>query len=498
MVEIRVAVDDDTSVHGLMRRLAALFGRSAISFDRSCNEVRIVSEWESRGVVRVIDAVEDWINEDGGEGATMWIGEHSYRLAGPPLPAGRPMIALEADRRNTLELVQQVSLASRGGVSPQVFLQRVCGAVAEMFAFDCVTALQFHPEAEEVSEVAVAGDPPAEQECRWAIAWAPLLVRAWESQALVFVSGDEGGDAGSAFALPLTNADRCLGFLSGNRRGIGSPDEREAAALETVGVVAGTLLDNALARHEAQQLDVLKSEFIALAAHELRSPLSSIYGLFITLDERGEALAESDRLAVRDALREQTMRMRGLIEQLLDLSRFDLVAVPVSPETLRLRPKIEEVVRTVAGALPDQVTIAVPPDLEAEVDPNGLDRMLSNLIANALRHGKPPVTVMAARRDTHLRLAVEDRGEGVGREFVPRLFDRFTRSAESRGRTDGSGLGLAIARAYARAHGGDIVYEPAVPHGARFEVVIPLRAPDAGRPESAPQVRASPKLDPPR
>ena len=411
--------------------------------------------------------------------------------------AGRPMIALEADRRNTLELVQQVSLASRGGVRPQVFLERVCCAVAEVFAFDCVTAFQFHPEAEEVSEVAVVGDPPAEQECRWAIAGTPLLVRAWESQALVFVSGDEGGDARSAFALPLTNADRCLGFLSGNRRGIGSPDEGEAAALETVGVVAATLLDNALARHEAQQLDVLKSEFIALAAHELRSPLSSIYGLFITLDERGEALAESDRVAVRDALREQTMRMRGLIEQLLDLSRFDLVAVPVSPETLRLRPRIEEVVRTVAGALPDQVTIAVPPDLEAEVDPSGLDRMLSNLIANALRHGKPPVTVMAARRDTHLRLAVEDRGEGVGREFVPRLFDRFTRSAESRGRTDGSGLGLAIARAYARAHGGDIVYEPAVPHGARFEVVIPLRAPEARRPESAPQVRASPKLDPP-
>jgi hypothetical protein len=90
MVEIRVAVDDDTSVHGLMRRLAALFGRSAISFDRSCNEVRVESEWESRGVVGVIDAVEAWINEDGGDGARLWIGEHSYMLAGPPLlPAGR-------------------------------------------------------------------------------------------------------------------------------------------------------------------------------------------------------------------------------------------------------------------------------------------------------------------------------------------------------------------------------------------------------------------------
>jgi signal transduction histidine kinase len=391
--------------------------------------------------------------------------------------SGGPMIALAADRPNSLTLVQEVSLASRSGVSAQVFLERVCVAIAEVLAFDCVTALQFHPETEEVSEVAVAGDPPAQPGRRWGIAGTPMLVRAWQSQHLVLVS-DGGGDVGSAFALPLTNGDRCLGFLSGNRRSVGSPGEDDAAALETVGVVAATLLDNALARQEAQRLDVLKSEFIALAAHELRNPLSSIYGLCVTLDERGEALAESDRLAVRDAVREQTMRMRRLIEQLLDLSRFDLEAVPVSPVTLRLRPKIEEVVRTVAGTRPDHVTIVVPPDLEAEVDPSALDRMLSNLIANALRHGEPPVTVMAARRDTHLRLAVEDRGQGVRHEFVPRLFDRFTRSPESHGRTDGSGLGLAIVRAYARALGGDIVYEPAVPQGARFELLIPLTAPE--------------------
>ena len=91
MVEIRVTVDDDMGVHGLMRRLAALFGRSAISFDHSCNEVRVESEWESRGVVEVIEAVEAWIDEVGGKGVRLSIGEHSYFLeAGPrPLPAGR-------------------------------------------------------------------------------------------------------------------------------------------------------------------------------------------------------------------------------------------------------------------------------------------------------------------------------------------------------------------------------------------------------------------------
>ena len=90
MVEIRVAVDDETRVHGLMRRLAALFDRSAISFDRSRKEVRVKSEWESRGVVHVVDAVEAWIEEDGGTWAVLSIGSRSYQLpASPSLAVSR-------------------------------------------------------------------------------------------------------------------------------------------------------------------------------------------------------------------------------------------------------------------------------------------------------------------------------------------------------------------------------------------------------------------------
>jgi hypothetical protein len=88
------------------------------------------------------------------------------------------------------------------------------------------------------------------------------------------------------------------------------------------------------------------------------------------------------------------------------------------------------------------------------------------------------------------------RGSGGRRStrVRPSPFDRFTRSPESRGRTDGSGLGLAIAQAYARAHGGDIVYEPGVPHGARFELVLPVRDPETRQPGSAPRLSASPRL----
>jgi signal transduction histidine kinase len=388
------------------------------------------------------------------------------------------MTELAAAPGTTVQLIRRVSSRAEAGLGPTVLLERVCEAVVDTLAFDRIAGLRYHTPAGEVSEVAVAGIPSAKRAEHRPLASVPLLAEALDAQNLLFASDGPAGELTWAFALPLISGERCLGFLSGKRRQV-PPDEAEVEALATLGIVAAALLESALAREEAQRLDGLKSEFIALAAHELRSPLSAIFGFCITLDERGDALAEGDRLALRAALREQADKVRALIEQLLDLSRFDMAAVEVAPIPVRLRPRIEELVSIAAGARLDAVTVAVSSDLEAIVDPSALDRMLSNLVANALRHGEPPVTVTATRRDTHLRLAVEDRGEGVRHEFVPRLFDRFTRSPEARGRADGSGLGLAIARAYARAHGGDIVYEPAMPHGARFEVVLPLRIEEA-------------------
>jgi signal transduction histidine kinase len=368
------------------------------------------------------------------------------------------MISLAPDRGKTLEAVRRISIAGRGRPTSSVLLENVCTAVAEALEFDSVAAVRYDGQADEVS--ATEGSIVS------------LLAEAREAQNLVFLSA---GGLTSAFALPLISGDRCLAFLCGTRVAPDSLTETDEEALATVGVVTATLLEDALAREELQELDVLKTEYIALATHELRNPLSSIYGISVTLNERGDELAEPEGRALRNALREQTARMRSLAEQLLDLSRLDLTAIGISPEPVRLRPKIEELVRSLAESRSNAVTIAVPPDMQAVVDPAALDRMLSNLIANSLRHGQPPVTITALGRDRHLRLVVEDRGRGVPPEFVPRLFDRFARSAESRDRGEGSGLGLAIAQAYARAHGGEIVYEPAVPHGARFEVVLPLR-----------------------
>jgi signal transduction histidine kinase len=91
------------------------------------------------------------------------------------------------------------------------------------------------------------------------------------------------------------------------------------------------------------------------------------------------------------------------------------------------------------------------------------------LLTNAVRYGSPPLVVSAQQKDRHLRIAVEDQGTGVPEELVPHLFERFTRGSDA---TTGTGLGLAIARAYARAHGGDLIYEQNE-RGSRFELVVP-------------------------
>jgi len=126
---------------------------------------------------------------------------------------------------------------------------------------------------------------------------------------------------------------------------------------------------------------------------------------------------------------------------------------------------VEEVVEATA---PGAVHLEVDPGVAVVADPLVLDRVVSNLVANASRYGKPPITVEASQRDQFIRIVVSDAGDGVPEELVPRLFDRFERGTSGQG----SGLGLAIAKAYANAHGGELLYTEQ-DGGACFELILP-------------------------
>jgi signal transduction histidine kinase len=217
--------------------------------------------------------------------------------------------------------------------------------------------------------------------------------------------------------------------------------------------------------HDAMvRLDEMKLNFVAIASHELRTPATAVYGMLATMRARDD-LSPEVRDQLEEAAWQQADRMRRLIEQLLDLSRLDERSVHIVPKPLVLRQVIEELVVDVNDA---EVQLDVDPGLAVVADPLVIERVVSNLVANARSYGESPIRIGAEQRDRHLRISVEDNGLGVPEELQPRLFERFERGHEGQG----SGLGLAIAKAYATAHGGDLVYLPEG-RGARFELILP-------------------------
>ena len=270
----------------------------------------------------------------------------------------------------------------------------------------------------------------------------------------------------SMLGVPLMVGDDAIGVLH-----VGTLTQRTftAADTELLQLVADRValaIERARVHEETVMLDQLKLNFVAIASHELRTPASSVYGVLATLVERADQLSlETKELLLRSGY-EQAERLRRLLEELLDLSRLDAQAIRAQPRPVVLRSVLKRIVAETASG--DAVKLEVPEDLAAVADPLVLERVISNLVVNAIRYGAPPVVVAAEQRDRHLRISVADAGPGVPDELRPRLFERFARGTDARG----SGLGLAIARAYARAHGGDLVYDASAP-GARFELILP-------------------------
>lgn len=256
--------------------------------------------------------------------------------------------------------------------------------------------------------------------------------------------------------------------------------DEELGLLRTLGSLTGLALDRARlfaqereARQGLERANELKTNFVALAAHELRTPIATVNGVAQTLVQRRKRLSETQRDEIEDALLRQTDRLVQLTDQLLDLSRLDAEAIAIAPQRFPVRARIQELVTATAGEQAALVQVEIDPALQAVADPPAFDRIMSNLITNALRYGAPPVIIRAERRADSFRVAVEDNGPGVAPEFVPSLFERFARSAGSSDRAAGTGLGLAIARSYAQAHSGELTYEPAEPRGSRFQLVLP-------------------------
>jgi signal transduction histidine kinase len=219
---------------------------------------------------------------------------------------------------------------------------------------------------------------------------------------------------------------------------------------------------------EAVQARIARERrFAANVSHELRSPVTSVLGTAELLESR------TDRLPVREAglvgvLVHQVRRMAQTLLDLLEISRMTDEGPP-QWESADVAALCREVLAQ-RGCDPGLV---LGDDAPTRTDARRLERIVGNLVDNAVRHGGGVTAVRVERDDVSLRLVVEDAGPGVAADRSEHLFEPFTRG-DTEGATEGAGLGLAIVRDQAQALRGDVVVENRPEGGARFTVTLPL------------------------
>jgi two-component system, sensor histidine kinase and response regulator len=239
-----------------------------------------------------------------------------------------------------------------------------------------------------------------------------------------------------------------------------------------------------------------KDEFLALISHELRTPVSVIFGNVELMSTRGDKLADDDKAAAMMDLRRETRRLRRLVENVLALARVEYgvksVPVPVSLSAI-IKQQIDRhgqmyPERPIAAQLPTQLPTVVCDDLS-------VDLVLGNLLANAQKYSPPdqPIEIVAQSDDSHVVISVRDRGSGVPVEDAERIFDPFYRS-ESSGSVKGIGIGLAVCKRLIEAYRGRVWLSPHDGGGSDFRFSLPVAAeppmPDVAAPRAIDKVEA--------
>jgi signal transduction histidine kinase len=234
---------------------------------------------------------------------------------------------------------------------------------------------------------------------------------------------------------------------------------------------------NALSQAQARE-----RRFTSDVAHELRTPLTALVGEASLLRDQLDRIPEDARRPA-ELLIHDVARLRRLVEELMEISRFDAGSESVTAEPVDLAALVQATIRTRGWerrvGVRSQETVV-------DSDRRRLERIVANLVGNALEHGGPNVQVLVGRSAGDVFVEVSDDGPGIDPEHLPRLFDRFYKADRSRsGR--GSGLGLAIAMENAHLLGAeiDVWSEPGL--GSRFRLVLPVTEPlRAGEPTVTP------------
>ncbi len=281
-----------------------------------------------------------------------------------------------------------------------------------------------------------------------------------------------GPRAEAFLCVPLALENKTLGVL-----GLGFYKPRTLGPQERD-------LTMALARQCAQALERsrltaeavgLREQFLAIASHELNTPITALLLMVQTLKKHP---ADPARVATNAARAEkQVQRLAKLVHQLLDVSRITGGRLALEAETFDLSALVVEGVeraRDDAQGEPNQIQMTIAPALHVHLDRGHVEQVVVNLVSNALKYGrKQPIEISLAESGGRARLVVKDHGLGIAPEHQARIFQRFERAVSSR-HYGGFGLGLWIVRQIVEACAGEILVDSAPEQGSTFTVLLPL------------------------
>ena len=378
------------------------------------------------------------------------------------LRSQRDSSAEETERlRATAGLVAELTLVVPLTDDPRPWLQRIARLLVPKLADGCLFELL---EGAQTLPVAAA-------HCDEATA-AGLL--AGDATAV------EKAFRGAALRAPLTVRAERLGWLTVWTERERSLGPAEHALVDWVARHAAAQLDNARLYSRVQTDARMRDEFVAMAAHELRTPLQALgMGLDLIkgrLDGTADELPRPWLEARLSRTRQQVSRLKQLVDSLLNVSEIQSGSLELRPE----RFDLADAVRDLAARAEDELrwagctlTTALDP-AEGSWDRLRVELIASNLIGNAIKYGTgKPIHVAVEAGSARVRLSVRDGGVGIAPEHLERIFGRFERLHGS-SRTSGFGLGLWIVRELVRAMGGTIRVESTVGAGSTFTVELPI------------------------
>ena len=243
--------------------------------------------------------------------------------------------------------------------------------------------------------------------------------------------------------------------------------------------LAEEALRNALKRErdaaiQLRALDEMKTTFLHAVSHELRTPLATIMGVALTLERHDLSLSTEDRLDLIRRLAANARKLARLLSDLLDLDRLDRGMLDPKRVPTDMRQLLARVVHE-SDLAADHVVEVEATSFVASIDPSKVERIVENLLLNAVRHTPvgTRVWVWAEPKDEGVLIAVDDAGPGVPADLREEIFGTFVRGPKANGHSAGVGIGLSLVARFAEFHGGRAWVEDRPGGGASFRVFLP-------------------------